>query len=112
MSNSMQNSGKRKCAAHKLLELLERHLNACDDWEEHWHTASLGKFKGDEERENHSRISIEHTKPLIAEARASGFGYAVLVDIIPGAFKSSADERHAILEDLVSYAEDKYGVDY
>lgn len=95
--------------AATLLGLLDEYLVVCAEWEAYCiKTGSKGFKNKQEEEDTYRRVQLKYSLPLMEECKAHGFKYQLLMDIIPGCFKTSSEDRDEIFEDLETWATEKY----
>lgn len=94
--------------AEALLGLLSEHVDACDQWDDHYSAVYGGRIKLQEEKDQNERLRANVTRPLIGRCVAEDFEYSDLGEIIPPAFATSKRDRAELLDDLRSWAEDAY----
>lgn len=92
-----------------LLELLEEYVHVHDLWEDYYRSAIDKDMNAEQLREAHSHIQRAYMIPLMEECRKRGFTYALLLDLIPTAFKTDKAERRKMLDDLYRWAQEKHG---
>ncbi len=84
----------------RLLNFLEEYLEVADLWQEYYEKAGNKMFGKGEERDEHLRIQTLYMLPLMERCKREGVPYRVLMDIIPGAFKTGSEKRWGILDTL------------
>jgi len=95
--------------ARILLVLLRKYCHKCHLWEDHLTQSADGDFADREDEEECFKIlQREHNLPLMQECVDKGYQYVQLMAIMPPPFKTTYDERNAILEDIENMVEQEY----
>ena len=100
---------RKKDLANELLGLLTEHVEVCDAWEPHYSAIGRKVYSKNEEKEAHTWLRENETRPFLQQVDKSKFTYAEIIEIIPPAFETTAKQRKNILSDLVTWAEEIYG---
>lgn len=86
-------------AAEVLLSLLVEYVDTQYRWEDRLRSSS-GKMQG------------KDILPLVNTCKAAGFKYKTLMDIIPGPFETTHEERFEILQELREWVDDAHGYSF
>lgn len=104
---------KARRIAERLLDVLDEYADVLDVSEDHFSAAANKEFRNlQAEKDSLAEMQEQHQLPMMVQCRAAGFTYADLMLILPGAFKTTYEERRRVLEDLYQYAGEKYGARY
>jgi len=90
-----------------LLSLLEEYLVVKDMWDDYYTKGANKGFGPGQERAQHALIQDKHMSPLMERCRKEGVQYSLLLDILPGAFKTTAAQRWRIFDELLEMVRDK-----
>ncbi len=91
--------------AELLIELLGEHVDLQLFAEGHYSKAAYGTFMCLADEKDSYKALSKAKHDFMFDVATCGFKYITLEQIIPSAFKTTHDQRLAILADLTEYAE-------
>lgn len=97
--------------AYTLLRLLEMYCQTQDLWELHYDALFEGNLTKKEEGESSDKLLEEVTAPYLKKLALTPFSFAEIMDIIPGNFKTTGDDREEILRTLQIHVSENYDME-